>query len=137
MNSANGEGVQLEAAENSIHQSTKDASKHSEKLLLEAQVFQQEQFDIEQRRHATTGSESTIIAARQIKASTDKLHKLEVSKGYIELIQLIHQLRYIQLLGYTNHGGLHRIVKKLGVKLIVTRKRHSCRIISCSEYRKT
>ncbi|KAF8437405.1 TIP-1 family-domain-containing protein [Terfezia claveryi] len=83
---------QLEAAETAIHDTEKAAYEHSEKLLNQAQLFQQEQIDIDQRLQAIAASEETKDAARQIQASMDKLQRLEVAKGYVELIQLVHNL---------------------------------------------
>jgi len=86
--------VQLEAAETAIHDTEKAAYEHSEKLLNQAQIFQQEQIDLDRRLQAIAASEETKDVARQIQASIDKLQRLEVAKGYVELIQLVHNLRY-------------------------------------------
>lgn len=87
--------MQLEAADTAIHESEKAAYEHSEQLLTQAHLFQQEQIDIDRRLQAIAASEETKDAARQIQASMDRLQRLEIAKGYVELIQLVHNLRYI------------------------------------------
>ena len=62
---------------------------------MEVQSFQQEQRVIDRGLQAVKASEETRDAARQIQATMDRLQRLEVAKGYVELIQLVHHLRYI------------------------------------------
>ena len=66
--------------------------------MTQAQLFQQEQVDIGRRLQAIAASEETKDVARQLQTTMDKLQRLEVAKGYVELIQLVHNLRCVEFL---------------------------------------
>ena len=86
--------MQLETAEEDILDAENSAEEHSERLLFQAQLFQHEQADIERRLQATASSEATHEVARQLQESTDKLHRLQVARGYLEFVQVVYKLRF-------------------------------------------
>jgi hypothetical protein len=65
---------------------------HSHKVLLQAQLFQQEQEEIDRRLRATLSSDTTKDAAAQFEACMVKLQRLDVAEGYVSLILQVHEL---------------------------------------------
>ena len=55
--------------------------------------FQKEQQDIDARLLSVTQSETSDDAVQKFDASMDKLRKLDVAAGYLELLQEVDTLR--------------------------------------------
>lgn len=68
------------------------AKEHSQNVLIQAQLFRQEQEDIDHRLKATTSSETIQDAALEFETSMEKLRRLDVAKGYMSLILEVNQL---------------------------------------------
>lgn len=121
--------MQLEAAEVTIHETEKDAVEHSEKLLFRARSFQRDQAGIDRRVEAITASEEMKDLARRIQASMGRLQQLEVAKRYIQLIQIVHSLRYALILASLNWEAyflMHVAVRKQEYKSTQTPRQLSC-----------
>lgn len=90
--STNKEFAQLQAAETRADKARSAAKEHSQNVLIQAQLFRQEQEDIDRRLRATTSSETAQDAAREFETSMEKLRRLDVAKGYIALIIEVNKL---------------------------------------------
>ncbi|CUS14102.1 unnamed protein product [Tuber aestivum] len=84
--------TQLQSAETRAEKARAAASEHSHNLLIQAQLFQQNQDDIDRRLQATTSSDTVQDAAAKFESSMEKLHRLDVAEGYVSLILHVHQL---------------------------------------------
>ncbi|PUU78490.1 TIP-1 family-domain-containing protein [Tuber borchii] len=84
--------TQLQAAETRAEKARTAASEHSHSLLIQAQLFQQNQDDIDRRLQATTTSDTVQNAAAKFEASMEKLRRLDVAKGYVSLILQVQEL---------------------------------------------
>ncbi|KAH0614521.1 uncharacterized protein H6S33_000157 [Morchella sextelata] len=83
---------QLQEAETRADKARNAAKEHSQNVLIQAQLFRQEQEDIDRRLRATTSSETAQDAAREFETSMEKLRRLDVAKGYIALIIEVNKL---------------------------------------------
>lgn len=84
--------VQLQEAETKADKALTAAKEHSKTVLVQAQLFRQEQEDIDCRLKATTSSETVQDAALEFEASMEKLRRLDVAKGYMSLILEVNKL---------------------------------------------
>lgn len=84
--------VQLQEAETKADKARTAAKEHSKTVLIQAQLFRQEQEDIDRRLKATTSSETVQDAALEFKASMERLRRLDVAKGYMSLILEVNKL---------------------------------------------
>ncbi|KAG0635592.1 TIP-1 family-domain-containing protein [Tuber brumale] len=84
--------TQLQSAETHAEKARTAASEHSHNLLIQAQLFQQNQDDIDRRLRAATSSDTPQDAAAKFEASMEKLRRLDVAKGYVSLILQVHEL---------------------------------------------
>lgn len=62
-------------------------------LQQRANVFQNKQADIDRRLRIVTQSETSDDAVRKFNANMDKLRRLEVASGYMELLAEVDSLR--------------------------------------------
>lgn len=83
---------QLQDAETRAEKARTAAREHSQNVLIQAELFRQEQEDIDRRLRATTSSETAQDAAREFEASMEKLRRLDVAKGYVALIIEVNKL---------------------------------------------
>ncbi|KAJ5361006.1 hypothetical protein N7541_001850 [Penicillium brevicompactum] len=83
---------QLSEAGEALSNATKASREHAEATRKQAEAFAAEQDDIDRRLKAITQSETSDEAARSLEKSMEKLHRLEVSKGYVELLKEAEQL---------------------------------------------
>ncbi|KAL7275623.1 hypothetical protein RUND412_001434 [Rhizina undulata] len=81
--------VQAEAKHAKLHSELQD---HSRKVLIQTQLYQQNQSDIDRRIQATAASDTAQDAARSFEESMEKLRRLEVAKGYVSLMLQAHEL---------------------------------------------
>ncbi|KAI5801476.1 TIP-1 family-domain-containing protein [Peziza echinospora] len=84
---------QLEAAETEVQESEDRAEELSEQLIFQAELFQQDQENIDRRIEEEEAgvvlSEETQQVARELRESADKLKRLNIAKGYVEFLQLV------------------------------------------------
>lgn len=83
---------QLQDAKRSLHVSTEASKSHSSDLRDRAQDFQSRQADIDRRLRIVTQSETSDDAVRRFDSSMESLQKLEVAKGYMELLTEVEKL---------------------------------------------
>ena len=98
--------MQLDAAEVTIYETEKTTVEHSEKLLFRASSFQRDHVEIDRRVAAITASEQIVDIARRAQASMGRLQQLEVAKRYMQLIQMVHILRYARVWRLEFGGGI-------------------------------
>lgn len=70
-----------------------ETENHTIALRQKAEGFQQEQADIDRRLLVATQSETSDDAARMFEASMERLRKLEIAAGYVELLKEVDALR--------------------------------------------
>ena len=85
---------QLHEAEAKFDETTKISKAQSTKLLQETQKFKKHQADIDRRLLILTQSETSDDAIRKFDSSMESLQRLDVAKGYFELLMEVENLRY-------------------------------------------
>jgi RAD50-interacting protein 1 len=84
---------QLDDAQTRLRDARTDANKQAQALRTRAARFERDQADIDRRMMVVTGSETSDEAVKRFEASMDKLKRLDVAKGYLELLQLTETTR--------------------------------------------
>jgi predicted transcriptional regulator len=90
----------LAEAHEALSNATKASNDHAEATRKRAEAFSAEQADIDQRLKTITQSETSDEAVRRLEKSMERLQRLELSKGYVELLKEAEELRY----AFTNVG---------------------------------
>lgn len=85
---------QLAEAQEALSNATKASNEHTEATRKRAEAFKAQQADIDRRLKAITRSDASDQAAQRFEESIQKLRKLEISKGYVALLQEAEKLRY-------------------------------------------
>ncbi|KAJ5561803.1 hypothetical protein N7535_003735 [Penicillium sp. DV-2018c] len=83
---------QLAEASEALSNASKASNDHAEATRKQAEAFAAEQADIDRRLMAVTQSETSDAAVRSLEKSMEKLQRLELSKGYIELLKEAEEL---------------------------------------------
>ncbi|KAJ5135616.1 uncharacterized protein N7515_004894 [Penicillium bovifimosum] len=83
---------QLAEASEALSNATKASNDHAEATRKQAEAFTAEQADIDRRLMAITQSETSDAAVRSLEKSMEKLQRLELSKGYVELLKEAEEL---------------------------------------------
>ncbi|KAI3197085.1 hypothetical protein CBS147311_6977 [Penicillium roqueforti] len=83
---------QLAEASEALSNATKASNDHAEATRKQAEAFTAEQADIDRRLMAITQSETSDEAVRSLEKSMEKLQRLELSKGYVELLKEAEEL---------------------------------------------
>ncbi|KAJ5793638.1 hypothetical protein N7457_000237 [Penicillium paradoxum] len=83
---------QLAEASEALSNATKASNDHAEATRKQAEAFTAEQADIDRRLRAITQSETSDEAVRSLEKSMEKLQRLELSKGYVELLKEAEEL---------------------------------------------
>lgn len=86
---------QLAEAQEALSNATKASNDHTEATRKRAEAFKAQQADIDRRLKAITRSDASDQAAQRFEVSIQKLRKLEISKGYVALLQEAEKLRYL------------------------------------------
>lgn len=86
--------LQLAEANEALSNATRTSDDHAEATRKRAEVFKQEQADIDRRLKAITKSDASDDAARRFETSMEKLRRLEISRGYVALLKDADKLRY-------------------------------------------
>ncbi|EEP82617.1 conserved hypothetical protein [Uncinocarpus reesii 1704] len=81
---------QLREAEATLNDATKVSAQHAEAVRERGEAFKQKQEDIDKRLIEVTGSKSSDEATRKFEGGMEKLWRLEMAKGYLELLDKIH-----------------------------------------------
>ncbi|KOS46061.1 hypothetical protein ACN38_g2974 [Penicillium nordicum] len=83
---------QLAEAGEALSNATKASNDHAKATRKQAEAFTSEQADIDRRLMAITQSETSDEAVRSLEKSMKKLQRLELSKGYVELLKEAEEL---------------------------------------------
>ncbi|KAJ5104103.1 hypothetical protein N7532_004632 [Penicillium argentinense] len=83
---------QLADAHEALSNATKASNDHAEATRKRAEVFAEEQADIDRRLKAITQSETSDEAVHRLEKSMERFHRLELSKGYVELLKEAEEL---------------------------------------------
>ncbi|PLB36103.1 RINT-1 family protein, partial [Aspergillus candidus] len=83
---------QLAEAQEALSNATKASNEHTEATRKRAEAFKAQQADIDRRLKAITRSDASDQAAQRFEESIQKLRKLEISKGYVALLQEAEKL---------------------------------------------
>ncbi|CAI7635781.1 unnamed protein product [Penicillium glandicola] len=83
---------QLAEASEALSNATKASNDHAEATRKQAEAFTAEQADIDRRLMAITQSETSDEAVRSLEKSMEKFQRLELSKGYVELLKEAEEL---------------------------------------------
>jgi hypothetical protein len=84
---------QLHDAQKDLEEAKKASVQHTTNLKTSIKAFEKDQLDIDERLRLITGSDISDEAVKRFEASMDKLNRLDVAKGYVELLQLVESLR--------------------------------------------
>ena len=84
---------QLTEAEQNLTKSTKASEAHASALLQEARAFKKQQADVDRRLLIVTQSETSDDAIGKFEEDIRALQRLDVAKGYVELLAEVEQLR--------------------------------------------
>jgi hypothetical protein len=85
---------QLHDAHKDLEQAKKASAQHAADLKQKVKAFEKEQLAIDKRLRDVTASNTSDEAVRRFELSMTKLNRLDVAKGYVELLQLVQSLRY-------------------------------------------
>ncbi|EAW09690.1 RINT-1 family protein [Aspergillus clavatus NRRL 1] len=83
---------QLAEAQQALLNATKASNDHAEATRQRAEAFGEQQEDIDKRLKAVTGSDASDVAAKRFEVSMDKLRRLEISRGYVNLLREAEEL---------------------------------------------
>ncbi|KAK4549266.1 hypothetical protein LTR36_007725 [Oleoguttula mirabilis] len=84
---------QLDDARRDHADAKRKSEQHHGSLRQKAQAFQKEQGDIDRRLLIVTQSETSDDAVQKFEASMERLRKLDVAAGYVELMKEVDALR--------------------------------------------
>ncbi|KAL8703341.1 MAG: hypothetical protein Q9201_003477 [Fulgogasparrea decipioides] len=83
---------QLQEAEETLAESTRALEAHNSALLQQARAFKKQQADVDRRLLIVTRSETSDDAIEKFDADIRALQRLEVAKGYVELLAEVEDL---------------------------------------------
>ncbi|KMP08045.1 RINT-1 family protein [Coccidioides immitis RMSCC 2394] len=83
---------QLREAEEILSKATEASKQHTETVRRRAEAFNEQQNDIDRRLVEVTQSKSSDEATRKFEASMEKLGRLEIAKGYMELLGRVNRI---------------------------------------------
>lgn len=83
---------QLQDAKRTLDESTEASKSHSKDLRERAEDFKSHQADIDRRLRIVTQSETSDDAVQKFDSSMESLRKLDVAKGYMELLTEVEKL---------------------------------------------
>jgi predicted nucleic acid-binding Zn-ribbon protein len=84
--------TQLETADSAVESAREALESHSQKLIATTNDFQNVQAGIDRRLLATTTADTATDAAVQFEATIEKLRRLDVARGYVDLLQKVQEL---------------------------------------------
>ncbi|KAJ9352042.1 RINT-1 family protein [Paecilomyces variotii] len=83
---------QLAEAQEALEKATKASNDHANAVRQQAEAFNRQQADIDRRLMIITQSDTSDEAVAQFEASMEKLRRLDISKGYMELLNEVDRL---------------------------------------------
>ncbi len=84
---------QLVDAELDLDKAQQASQIHASSVVQQAESFTRKQADIDRKILIITRSETSDDAVRQFDSSMEKLRRLEITKGYVELLAEVDKLR--------------------------------------------
>jgi RAD50-interacting protein 1 len=84
---------QLKDARKDLQDARNASTEHGSSVNARVQKFHREQRDIDQRLLVVTNSDTSDDAMRRFEKSMDKLRRLDVTKGYVQLLKDVDSLR--------------------------------------------
>lgn len=84
----------LEEAERDLEEARRASREHVASVRKAAQRFDQEQGDIDRRLMVITRSETSDDAVQRFESSMDRLLRLDVASGYMQLLKQVDDLRW-------------------------------------------
>ncbi|TKA69947.1 hypothetical protein B0A55_11164 [Friedmanniomyces simplex] len=84
---------QLEDAKREHDNTARETEQHAQSVQTKARAFQKEQHDIDRRLLIVTQSETSDEAVQKFEASMERLRRLDVAAGYVELLKEVDMLR--------------------------------------------
>ncbi|KKA20272.1 RINT-1 family protein [Rasamsonia emersonii CBS 393.64] len=84
---------QLVEAQEALAKATKASNDHAEAVRKQVEAFNQQQADIDRRLKILTQSETSDEAVRIFESSMEKLRRLDIAKGYLDLLQEVEAPR--------------------------------------------
>jgi hypothetical protein len=64
-------------------------------VRTQAEAFSQEQADIDRRLMIVTSSDTSNEAVQRFETGMEKLRKLDICKGYMEILKEVDRLRFV------------------------------------------
>ncbi len=83
----------LTEAESALPKATQESQQHESTIREQAEQFSKRQADIDRRLLIITQSETSDEAVRRFESSMEKLRRLDIAKGYVELLQEVESLK--------------------------------------------
>lgn len=77
-----------------LENALKASQEHSTRILHQAQEFSAQQADIDRRLLELTGSQTSDNAIEKFNADLTALRRLDVARGYLELLVEVDKLRF-------------------------------------------
>ena len=84
---------QLDVAKREHDSTARETEQHAQSLQTRGRAFQKDQHDIDQRLLIVTQSETSDEAVQKFEASMERLRRLDVAAGYVELLKEVDMLR--------------------------------------------
>jgi RAD50-interacting protein 1 len=84
---------QLQEAQKQLRDAKDASNTHAKSLKARVVKFEKHQVEIDRKMLVVTGSETSDEAVKKFETSMDKLKRLDVAKGYLELLQLTETMR--------------------------------------------
>src|ERR1700753_128257 len=79
---------QLQDAQKDLEEANKASIQHTTNLRASVKAFEKDQLEIDQRLRLITESETSDEAVKRFEAVMDRLKRLDVVKGYVELLEV-------------------------------------------------
>ncbi|KAF3491474.1 RINT-1 family protein [Arthroderma uncinatum] len=113
---------QLREAEEILKSATKASNEHAEAVRKEAEAFSKHQADIDRRLLIVTQSEHSDEAVRKFEDSIARLQRLDVSQGYLELLNSIDHLNkdVIKKMKTSPHDALRSYAQLRSIEISIS-----------------
>jgi RAD50-interacting protein 1 len=99
---------QLDDAQKDLEEARQASVEHDASLKLQVAEFEHAQEDIDRRLKGITMSDTCEVAVKRFESSMDRLHQLDVAKGYVQILQLVETASCVQygILNVANGVGM-------------------------------
>ncbi|KAK2754047.1 hypothetical protein FQN54_007216 [Arachnomyces sp. PD_36] len=97
---------QLAETEEILKEATRTSKDHDDSIRSQADAFNQEQTDIDRRLMIVTGSDTSNEAVQRFEVGMENLRKLDICKGYMEILKEVDRLSAEGLENITTNAKL-------------------------------